>query len=80
MVADSLKINGSPIYSSIIYSRSIGEDDETNSTVSKALKTQIIQVPPSNPMEFLNKHLQVKKYYAIYKYVMNNFKEPNKPM
>jgi hypothetical protein len=32
-------------------------------------------------MEFLNEHLRVKKkYYAIYKYVMNDFKEPNKTM
>jgi hypothetical protein len=30
-------------------------------------------------MEFLTEHLRVKKkYYAIYKYVMNYFKEPNK--
>jgi hypothetical protein len=32
-------------------------------------------------MEFLNEHLRFKKkYYAIYKYVMNDFKEPNKTM
>jgi hypothetical protein len=32
-------------------------------------------------MEFLNEHLRLKKkYYAIYKYVMNDFKEPNKTM
>jgi hypothetical protein len=32
-------------------------------------------------MEFLNEHLRVKKkYYAIYKYIMNDFKEPNKTM
>jgi hypothetical protein len=32
-------------------------------------------------MEFLNEQLKVKKkYYAIYKYIMNDFKEPNKTM
>jgi hypothetical protein len=32
-------------------------------------------------MEFLNEHLRVKKkYYTIDKYVMNDFKEPNKTM
>jgi hypothetical protein len=32
-------------------------------------------------MEFLNKHLRVKKKYsAIYKYSMNDVKEPNKTM
>jgi hypothetical protein len=32
-------------------------------------------------MEFLNEHLKVKKkYYAIYKNIMNDFKEPNNIM
>jgi hypothetical protein len=32
-------------------------------------------------MEFLNEHRRVKKkYYAIYKYIMNDFKEPNNTM
>jgi hypothetical protein len=45
------------------------------------LKTPIIQVPPNKLMEFLNEHLRVnKKYYAIYKYILNDFKEPIKTM
>jgi hypothetical protein len=45
------------------------------------MKTPIIQIPPNKLMEFLNEHLRgKKKYYAIYKYVMNDFKEPNKTM
>jgi hypothetical protein len=45
------------------------------------LKNPIIQVPPSKLMEFVNDYLRVKKkYYAIYKYIMNDFKEPNKTM
>jgi hypothetical protein len=81
MITDSLGPNGSPFYSKVVYSWSVGEDDETYSTFKKALKTPIIQVPPNKLMEFLNEHLRVKrKYYAIYKYVMNDFKEPNKTM
>jgi hypothetical protein len=81
MMTDSLGPKGSPFYSKIVYSWSVGEDDETYTTFKKALKTQIIQVPPNKLMEFLNEHLRVKKkYYAFYKYIMNDFKEPNKTM
>jgi hypothetical protein len=69
IITDSLGPNGSSFYSKIVYSESVGEDDETYATVKKALKTPIIQVPPNMLMEFLNEHLRVKKkYYAIYKY------------
>jgi hypothetical protein len=81
MMTDSLGPGGSPFYSKIVYSGSVGEDDETYFTFKKALKTRIIQVPPNKLMEFLNEHLRVKKKYdAIYKYIMNDFKEPNKTM
>jgi hypothetical protein len=80
MMTDSLGPNESPFYSKVVYSGSVGEDDETYSTFKKALKTPIIQVYPNKLMEFLNEHLRVKKkYYAIYKYI-NDFKEPNKTM
>ena len=81
LITDFLGPAGSPFYSKIVYSGSVGEDDETYTTFKKALKTPIIQVHPNKLMEFLNEHLRVKKkYYAIYKYVMNDFKEPNKTM
>jgi hypothetical protein len=81
MMTDSLRPKGSPFYSKVVYSGSVGEDDETYATFKKALKTPIIQVLPNKLMEFLNEHLRVtKKYYAIYKYVMNDFREPNKTM
>jgi hypothetical protein len=81
MMTESLGPNGSPYYSKVVYSGSVGEDDETYETFKKALKTHIIQVPPNKLMEFLNEHLRVKKKYnAIYKYIMNDFKEPNKTM
>jgi hypothetical protein len=45
------------------------------------LKTPIIQVSSNKLMEFLNEHLRVKKkYYKIYKYIIYDFKEPNKTM
>jgi hypothetical protein len=81
MMTDSLGTNESPFYSKVVYSGSVGKDDETYSTFKKALKTPIIQVPPNKLMEFLNEHLRVKKKYdAIYKYIMNDFKEPYKTM
>jgi hypothetical protein len=81
MMIDFLGPNGSPFYSKIVYSGSVGEDDETYVTFKKALKIPIIKVPPNQLMEFLNEHLRVKKKYSeIYKYIMNDFKEPNKTM
>jgi hypothetical protein len=42
MITDSLWSNVSPFYSKIVYSGSVGEDDETYATFKKALKTPII--------------------------------------
>jgi hypothetical protein len=61
MMTDSLDPNRSPFYSKVVYSGSVGKYDETYSTFKKALKTPIMQVPPSKLMEFLNEHLRVKK-------------------
>jgi hypothetical protein len=81
MMTDSLGPNGSLFYSKIVYSGFVGENDEIYSTFKKALKTPIIQVPPNKLMEFLNEHLRFKnKYYAIYKYIVNDFKELNNAM
>jgi hypothetical protein len=52
MMSDSLGRNGSPFNSKIVFSESIGEDDETYSTFKKALKTRIIQVSLIKLMEF----------------------------
>jgi hypothetical protein len=73
MMRDSLGANGSPFYFKIVYSGSVGEDDKTYPAFKKALKSRIIQVPPNKLVEFLNEYLRVKKkYYAIYKYIMND--------
>jgi hypothetical protein len=63
MMTDSLGPDGSPFYSKIVYSGSVGKDDETYATFKKALKTPIIQVPPNKLMYFLNEHLRVNKKY-----------------
>jgi hypothetical protein len=42
MTTDSLGPNESPFYSKIVYSGSVGEDDEIYATFKKALKTPII--------------------------------------
>jgi hypothetical protein len=77
---DTLGENNKPFYNKIVYNGSVG-DDETYSTFKKALKTPIINIPPNNLMEFLKEHIRVKKkYFAIYKYVINHFKDPNKTM
>jgi hypothetical protein len=52
IMTDSLGPNGSPFYSKIIYSGSVGEDDEMNSTFKESLKMPIIPVPPNKVMEF----------------------------
>jgi hypothetical protein len=53
----------------------------TYSTFKKGLKKLLIQVPPNNPIQFLNEHLRVKKKEsAIDKFVMNDCKEPNDRM
>jgi hypothetical protein len=47
-----LSPNVSLFSSKIVYSGSVGEDDETYATFKKALKTPIIKVPPNKLMEF----------------------------
>jgi hypothetical protein len=80
-MTDSLGPNRPPFYSKVIYAGSAGDDEETYATFKKALKTPIIQVPLNKSMEFLNEHLLVKKkYYAISKYIKNDFMESNKTM
>jgi hypothetical protein len=61
LMTDTLGENNKPFYNKIVYSRSVGEDDETYTTFKKALKTPIINIPPNNLMEFLKEHIQVKK-------------------
>jgi hypothetical protein len=61
LMTDILGENNKPFYNKIVYSGSVGEDDETYTTFKKALKTPIINIPPNNFMEFLKEHIRVKK-------------------
>jgi hypothetical protein len=69
MILDNLGENNKGFYSKIVYSGSVGEDDETYTTFKKALKTPNVNVPPDKLMQFLKEHIRVKKNSAIYKYV-----------
>jgi hypothetical protein len=80
MISDNLGESNKGFYNKIVNCGSVGEDDETYTTFKKDLKTPIVNVPPDKLMQFLKEHIRVKKYYAIYKYVMNDFKRPNKTM
>jgi hypothetical protein len=40
-----------------------------------------MQIQPNHLMHFLYEHLRAKKkYYVIYEFVMNDFKDPNNTM
>ncbi len=60
-------------YSQIFYN-DIHTDHETYSTFKKESQKSIINVLSSNLMQFFNEHIRVnKKYYEIYKSIMNDF-------
>jgi hypothetical protein len=61
LMTDTLGENNKPFYNKIVYSGSVGEDDETYTTFKKALKTRIINISPNNLMDFLKEHIRVKK-------------------
>jgi hypothetical protein len=78
LIADHLDQHETRFSSKIIHSSSVGEDDKTYSKFKKALKTLIAQISPSHLKQFLNENLRVeKKSFVIYKFVMNDFKDPN---
>jgi hypothetical protein len=61
LITDNLGVNNTGFYNKIVYSGSVGEDDETYTTFKKALRTPIINVPPDKLMQFLKEHIRVKK-------------------
>jgi hypothetical protein len=61
LMRDTLGENNTPLYNKIVYSGSVGEDDETYTTFKKALKTPIINITPNNLMDFLKEDIRVKK-------------------
>ena len=72
-----------PYYSLICYCSTSGELDKTVSTYinSKAIKTPLVQIPDTDLMKFLARHLKRKqKYYAMIEYIQSGFKTVNKTL
>ena len=72
-----------PYYSQIVYCSTSGELDKTISTYlnSKIIKTPLVEVPDTQLMSFLAKHLKRKqKYYSMMDYIQSGFKNVNKTL
>jgi hypothetical protein len=79
-MTDSLGPNGSPFYSKIVF-RDLLEMMMKRNLHSKNIENTNSTSFPCKLMEFINEHRRVKiKCYPIDKYIMNDFKEPNKTM
>ena len=72
-----------PYYTMICYCGTTGELDKTVSTYvnSKIIKTPLVQVPDTELMNWLAKHLKKKKkYYAMIEYIQSGYKTINKTL
>ena len=72
-----------PYYAQIGYCSTSGELDKTISTYihSKIIKTPLVEVPDSQLMAFLERHLKrKKKFYSMIEYINSNFKTINKTL
>ena len=70
-------------YEQIVYCSTSGELDKTISTYinSKIIKTPLIEIPDSQLMQFLSRHLKrKKKFYAMIEYIQSGFKTINKTL
>ena len=73
----SEKLFDKSYYNRIIFCSTSAGLDKTVLAFSSKLKTPISYVNDEELMPFLRKHIKTKKkYYALYRYVMNNFKKP----
>ena len=72
-----------PYYSQIVYCSTSGELDKTISTYihSKVIKTPLVEIPDSQLMAFLARHLKRKqKFYSMIEYIQSDFKTINKTL
>ena len=72
-----------PYYAQIVYCSTSGELDKTISTYihSKIIKTPLVEVPDSQLMTFLERHLKRKrKFYSMIEYINSDFKTINKTL
>ena len=72
-----------PYYAQICYCSTSGELDKTISTYihSKVIKTPLIEVPDTQLMAFLSRHLKRKqKYYSMIEYIQSGFKTVTKTL
>ena len=72
-----------PYYAQIVYCSTSGELDKTISTYinSKIIKTPLVEIPDSELLAFLDRHLKRKrKYYSMIEYIQSDFKTVNKTL
>jgi len=70
-----------PYYSKIVYAGRQADNDETYKTHKKKLLPWLIEVKPDKLLDFLKAHIKKKdEYYAMYKFVMSDMKDPNSTM
>ena len=72
-----------PYYAQICYCSTSGELDKTISTYinSKVIKTPLVEVPDTQLMAFLSRHLKRKqKYYSMIEYIQSGFKTVTKTL
>jgi hypothetical protein len=78
LMADTIN-DGNPYYSLICYCSTSGEMDRTVQSYleSGIIKTPLIQVPDTELLDFLNKHLhRKKKYYSMIEYLQRKVITP----
>ena len=79
----SEKLFPEPYYAQICYCSTSGELDKTISTYihSNIIKTPLVEVPDTELMNFLARHLKRKqKFYSMIEYIQSGFKTINKTL
>jgi hypothetical protein len=67
-----------PYYDLIIYTSTSNYMDKTVESLKQDVRTNILHVPDSDLLQFLQKHIKRKaKFYALVKFIMKDFKKPN---